>query len=83
MRDIQQIISELEQQQTAIEKAILALRGAAATAVATPRTVNSSSGPRAKKHRLSDEGRQRIAEAARKRWAAERSKRARRKRTAA
>ncbi len=69
MNELGQIIRQLEQQRAAIERALVALRGSAAMAPqnegAPPRP-----GRRGRKRRLSPEERARIAEAARRRWAA-------------
>ena len=76
MEDIKRIISELEAQKAAIERAIAALRDIAAPA-STPkkksvRSVSTASSTK-QKPRLSPEGRQRIIDATRKRWAAKRA----------
>lgn len=66
MNDVTSILSELERQKAAIERAIEALQEVSAPG-------GRSTGRRqagAKKRRLSPEGRRRIAEAARRRWAA-------------
>lgn len=66
MNDVTSIVSELERQKAAIERAIEALQEVSGPG-------GRSSGrrqPAAKKRRLSPEGRRRIAEAARRRWAA-------------
>jgi len=72
VNEITNIIRQLEQQQAAIQRALSALReiGGGGT-VATTKAVTKSTGPR--KRRLSPEGRKRIAEAARRRWAAKRA----------
>jgi hypothetical protein len=66
VNDVTSILSELERQKAAIERAIEALQEVSAAG-------GRSAGRRqagAKKRRLSPEGRRRIAEAARRRWAA-------------
>lgn len=69
MNEIKQIISRLEKQRTGIERAIAALREVSEGASAgAPEPSPQKRGP--KKRRLSKEGRERIAEAARRRWAA-------------
>ena len=76
MNDINRIISELERQRIAIERAISALRDVSAPAATTSQVSASKatkkSSPR-KKRQLSEEGRQRIIEATKKRWAAKRA----------
>jgi hypothetical protein len=77
LNDINRIISELERQRIAIERAISALRDVSAPAATTSqasasKATKKSGGPR-KKRQLSEEGRQRIIEATKKRWAAKRA----------
>jgi hypothetical protein len=75
LKDIQRIISDLEQQQAAIARAIAALREVGGDAAAGVRkTAAKSAAPR--KRRISPEGRARISAAAKARWAAERAKKA-------
>lgn len=73
MSEIKSIISQLEKQRTAIERAIGALReiqgGGAMPAAAGDDSAPRRGRPPKKKRRLSEEGRQRIIEAAKKRWA--------------
>lgn len=78
MEDLKHIIAELERQKSAIEKAITALRevgiGDKGTRVAVgAATSKSAATPTRAKRRLSPEGRQRIIEATKKRWAAQRA----------
>ena len=75
MNDIERVISRLESQRASIDKALAALRdldaakpAAAAGAVAAPKPGEKPKVKR-KKSRLSPEGRQRIIDAAKKRWA--------------
>ena len=75
MTDIQQIISDLEQQKVAIESALTALRGLSAggeerRGPGRPPGTRGPGRPPKKRSNISEEGRQRIAEALRKRWAA-------------
>jgi hypothetical protein len=70
--DIQKVVSQLEQQRTAIDNALTALRAVAGNE-AVSRALGSTQTaqkPTTRKRRLSAEGRKRIADAARKRWAA-------------
>ena len=84
MKDIDNIITQLEEQKAAIERAISALRDIAGSAPATvkkarrgrppgrPPAAASAPAPAPapkKKRRLSPEGRKRIIEALKKRWA--------------
>jgi hypothetical protein len=76
LNDISRIISELERQRVAIERAIAALRDVsmpAATPQATTTTTKKTAAPAKKKRQLSPEGRQRIIEATKRRWAAKRA----------
>lgn len=80
MNDIKNIIQQLEQQREAIDRALSALR--AIGGVAATKTVAKA--PAKKKRHLSPEGRARIAEATRRRWAAKRAAEAKKgKKTAA
>ena len=65
------VISRLEQQKAAIDKAIDALRAFESGVAEQPKALRQLLRSPAKKRRfMSEEGRQRIAEASRKRWAA-------------
>jgi hypothetical protein len=73
--NFQDVISRLEQQKVAIDKAIAAPRefdGSAATETATPALGQAANAVKkgVKKRVMSEEGRKRIAEASKKRWAA-------------
>ena len=75
MTDLQQIINDLEQQKAAIETALAALRGLSNAAPqrrgpGRPPGKRGPGRPSKKRSNISEEGRQRIAEALRKRWAA-------------
>ena len=81
MNDVDSIISQLEDQKGAIERAISALREISAPEASSVKkskrgrppgraaAVNGSGSALPKKRRLSPEGRQRIVEALKKRWA--------------
>ena len=73
MKDVDSIISDLEQQRSAIERAIAALREIGGVAAPQPRKVGRPAGSgkavAKKTRRLSPEGRKRIIEALKKRWA--------------
>jgi len=92
MSTLSSLISQLERQRTSIERAISALReaegsghAAAASVAAATGGATKKRGRRGGKRRLSPEGRARIAEAARKRWAMKRAQEGRKggKKTAA
>lgn len=68
MREIGSIIKQLEQQKSAIERAIGALREVSQAPGEMPAGIKEKSAP--KKRRMSPEGRKRIGDAARRRWAA-------------
>ena len=73
MKDINSIVSELEQQRDAIERAIKALKEVTGARAVRP-TADQTTLPVARKKRhLSAEGRRRIIEATKKRWAAKRA----------
>ena len=71
MTDIGTMISQLERQRSAIDRAISALRDVDAGKLQTASAARVASRP--VKNRLSEEGRRRIAEATRKRWALRRA----------
>ena len=68
--NIENVISQLERQRSAIDRAISALRdiGASNSVLSAAAAGSTRLGKRRKRH-MSAEGRKRIAEAARKRWA--------------
>jgi hypothetical protein len=74
VNDLGKIISQLEHQRTAIERAISALReidGSSQSGAVTPATVEGKT--TAQKRHISPEGRKRIIEATKRRWAAKRA----------
>jgi hypothetical protein len=74
VNEIEKIISRLEQQKASIEKAIIALHEVSGLAVEESKTtVSEPSKVEKPKRYISPEGRERIAEASRKRWAAKRA----------
>lgn len=86
MNDVDNIISQLEQQRTSIDRAIAALREIGGQPPKKRRgrppskhlnqgtaPVAAASQPAPKKRRLSPEGRRRIAEALKRRWAAQKA----------
>ena len=78
MTDLQQIINDLEQQKTAIDNALAALRGLSEETPnrrgpGRPPGKRGPGRPPKKRSNISEEGRQRIAEALRKRWAAKKA----------
>jgi hypothetical protein len=69
--NVKEIINQLEKQKSAIDKAIAALRGIEGDVAVSPAPKKvAASKKTAKKRVMSEEGRQRIAAASRKRWAA-------------
>ena len=80
MTNIQELIADLARQKTAIDNALAALRAISGTAEPKRRGRPPGSGakrgpgrPPKKQVRLSDEGRQRLAESMKRRWAAKRA----------
>ena len=71
MNNVENVISQLERQRSAIDRAISALREATGK---SPLAKVSSNGQRRKRH-LSPEGRRRIIEATKRRWATKRANR--------
>lgn len=65
------IIAQLEQQKTAIERALAALRNIEGTEA--PASAPSSTGPAKRKGGMTPEGRKRLSAALRKRWAAKKA----------
>ena len=84
MNDLDNIVANLERQREAIDKALEALRGVsgASTDVGRPAARKAAN----KRTGLTEEGRRRLSENMRKRWAAKRtagqSRRARKRRSA-
>jgi hypothetical protein len=73
LKDIESIISDLEQQRSAIDRAILALHEVAGAPVSSSATASKPpQKPANKKRAITPAGRRRIAEAMRRRWAAKR-----------
>jgi hypothetical protein len=70
--EITRIIERLERQRAAIDRALDALRDVATDTASRPAR-RSPATKKSRKRRLSPEGRARIAEAARKRWAERRA----------
>jgi hypothetical protein len=74
VRNIGQIISDLEQQRAAIDRAISALREVSEPARSTAGTsARAATKKTPTKRHLSPEGRRRIIEATKRRWAAKRA----------
>ena len=69
MNNVENVISQLETQRSAIDRALSALREVAGKSALA--TMPGNDGQRRKRH-LSPEGRRRIVEATKKRWAAAR-----------
>lgn len=70
LTDVQRIISDLERQRNAIDRAIAALREITPSAAPAKRAAGP---PAPAKRQMSPEGRQRIVDALKKRWAAKRA----------
>ena len=78
MNDVEKVISQLERQRSAIDRAISALR----EITGSPATGPVHGITQRKKRHLSSEGRRRIIEATKRRWAAKRTAQAAPKRAA-
>jgi hypothetical protein len=74
VNNVENVISQLETQRSAIDRAISALREVAGKSPLAKVTSPSSNGQPRKRH-LSPEGRRRIIEATKRRWAAKRANR--------
>jgi hypothetical protein len=73
LKDFDSIISDLEQQRSAIDRAISALREVTGTHTASSVTASAPrDGAATKKRTITPAGRKKIAEAMRRRWAAKR-----------
>jgi len=72
VNNVENVISQLEAQRSAIDRAISALREVAGKSPLAKVTTPSTNGQPRKRH-LSPEGRRRIIEATKKRWAAKRT----------
>jgi len=70
VNDIDNVISRLEKQRSAIDRALLALREISGPNTANAQPVSQS---KSRKRRLSPEGRRRIIEATKRRWAAKKT----------
>jgi hypothetical protein len=71
VNDVESIISKLEKQRSAIDRAISALREITGSPATGPDVAESKT--KTKKRHLSPEGRKRIIEATKRRWAAKRT----------
>ena len=74
MNNVENVISQLETQRSAIDRAISALREVAGKSPLAKVTALGSNGQPRKRH-LSPEGRRRIIEATKRRWATKRANR--------
>ena len=70
MNDIDNVISRLEKQRSAIDRALLELREISGPDTSDAQRVSQS---KSRKRRLSPEGRRRIIEGTKRRWAAKRA----------
>ena len=72
--DLRKVVSELKQERDRLDRAIAALEGiSTADAIATKAASNPTA-KKAKKHGISAEGRKRLSELMKKRWAERRKK---------
>ena len=75
----QQVVAELKAERDRLDRAIAAIESLKATNHRGSRPAGSISAPKRRRRGMSAAGRKRISEAAKKRWAAWRKKRARAK----
>ena len=73
MNNIENVIKQLERQKAAIDKAITALREVGDVTVQQSSATKGTATQASRKRRISSEGRKRIAEAMRRRWATKRA----------
>jgi hypothetical protein len=73
VNDIVNIIKQLEHQRSAIERAILALQDITRETGTKPAAPTATPGATKRKRRMSPEGRKRIGDAVRRRWAAKKA----------
>jgi hypothetical protein len=73
--DLQKIVSELKAERDRIVRAIEALGGIASSSAATKKRVGGALGPGRRRGGITPEGRRRLSEAMKKRWAERRKKR--------
>jgi len=73
--DLRKVVSELKQERDRLNRAIAALEGIEGAPAVAAKAFSSKPAPKAaKKHKLSPEGRKRLSEMMKKRWAERRRK---------
>jgi len=72
--DLRKVVSELKQERDRLNRAIAALEGIQAPAMATGKSSSNPPAKKAKKHNISAEGRKRLSDMMKKRWAERRRK---------
>ena len=72
--DLRNVVSELKQERDRLNRAIAALEGIEVAAVVTTKAPSKPAAKKAKKHNLTAEGRKRLSEMMKKRWAERRRK---------
>jgi hypothetical protein len=72
--DLRKVVSELKQERDRLNRAIVALEGIEVAAVIITKASSKPAAKEAKKHNLTAEGRKRLSEMMKKRWAERRRK---------
>jgi hypothetical protein len=72
--DLRKVVSELKQERDRLNRAIAALEGIEVAAAVTIKASSNPAAKKAKKHNLTAEGRKRLSEMMKKRWAERRRK---------
>ncbi len=72
--DLRKVVSELKQERDRLNRAIAALEGIEAPAAVAARSSSKPVAKKAKKHNITPEGRKRLSEMMKKRWAERRRK---------
>jgi hypothetical protein len=72
--DLRKVVSELKQERDRLNRAIAALEGVQAPATVAAKGSSTPAAKKAKKHNISAEGRKRLSDMMKKRWAERRRK---------
>jgi hypothetical protein len=72
--DLRKVLSELKQERDRLSRAIAALEGIEGAAAVAPKSPSKPAAKKAQKHGITPEGRKRLSEMMKKRWAERRKK---------
>jgi hypothetical protein len=72
--DLRKVVSELKQERDRLNRVIAALEGIEGAGAASTKSSSKPAAKKAKKHNISPEGRKRLSEMMKKRWAERRRK---------